>query len=68
MRGGAPIDMAGAFERFIGTYAVKVTAAAALTGFDFAGDIGQQRFESRLRVDGGIDRHFAPMLARQGTK
>jgi len=38
VRGGFPIDVAGALQHFVGTDAVEIVARAATPGFDLAGD------------------------------
>ena len=46
--GGLPIDVAGAFEGFVGADAVKVAAETTVVGFDFAGDAGEEIVEAGL--------------------
>ena len=57
--GGFPIDVARAFEGFVGADAIEVAAESAVVGFDFAGDAGEQIVEAGLGIDRGVDDHFA---------
>ncbi len=57
--GGAPVDMAGAFESFIGTDAVEVVSSTAIMSGQFTGEVGEQFFETGVRFDGRIDENVA---------
>lgn len=57
--GGFPIDVAGAFEGFVGADAVEIATEAAVVGFDFAADAGEEILEAGLRIEGGINQDFA---------
>ena len=60
MGGRLPIDVPGAFQRFVGPDAVEIVAAPALDHLQFAGHGGQQRFKSGLRVEAGINQNLVP--------
>ena len=58
MGGGFPIDVAGAFERFVGADAVEIVAGAAAPGFDFSGQGVGESLEAGARFETGIDDDF----------
>jgi len=65
--GGFPIDVAGAFQGFVGADAVEIAAQPAVMGFDFAGDSGQKIVEAGLGIDGRVDHHFAAQRDQSGA-
>src|ERR1019366_9314663 len=60
------VDVPRAFEGFVGAYAIEVPAQAAVMRFDLARQVGQQLFESGLRVDAWINDDFAAQHHARG--